>query len=37
VIGAPDTLVVPVESQWPDVTIVRIYPVYQADFNGGTP
>jgi anti-sigma factor RsiW len=37
VTGGPDTLVMPLESRWPDVTIVRVYPAYQPEFNGGTP
>lgn len=38
--GGPDMIVVPLESPYPDVTIVRMYPVYQPTFaahSGVTP
>ncbi len=33
VITGPDSLAVPIESPYPDVTIVRIYPTYQPEFD----
>lgn len=31
-VGGPDVIAVPVESDLPDVTIVRVYPVYEPDY-----
>lgn len=32
-VGGPDVIVVPVASQHPDVTIVRVFPVYEPDYS----
>jgi hypothetical protein len=37
VTGGPETLVLPLDSRWPDVTIVRVYAAYQPNDNGGSP
>ena len=37
VIGGSDTLVMPIESRWPNVTIVKVYVAYQPNVNGGSP
>ena len=37
VVGGPETLVVPIESHWPDITIVRVYPATPMGFDGGSP
>jgi anti-sigma factor RsiW len=32
-VGGPDVIVMPIESESPDVTIVRVYPVFEPDFS----
>jgi anti-sigma factor RsiW len=37
VVGGPNTLVLPLDSRWPNVTIVRVYAAYQPNVKGGSP